>query len=125
MHFAGYKENPHPYMVRASLFVTPSRFEGFGLVLAEALAVGAPTIAADCKSGPREILVDGRYGRLVPVEDAAALAEEIGDLWGDSMKRDMLASRARERAVAFDQQNFIDSWERLVRQTARKRNKAN
>ena len=73
----GFAPNPFPYMARADLFVLSSRFEGFANVLAEALAVGTPCVATDCKSGPREILASGKYGRLVPTSDAHALADAI------------------------------------------------
>jgi glycosyltransferase involved in cell wall biosynthesis len=73
----GFIENPYPYMARASVFVLSSRWEGLPGVLVEAMACGTPLVAADCPSGPREILADGKYGRLVPVHDVNALAEAI------------------------------------------------
>lgn len=73
----GFVGNPYPYMARASLFVLSSRWEGLPTVLIEALYCGAPLIATDCPSGPREILADGQYGQLVPVGDVAALARAI------------------------------------------------
>ena len=73
----GFVENPYMYMARASVFVLSSRWEGLPTVLIEALYCGAPLIATDCPSGPREILEDGKYGRLVPVGDVPALAQAI------------------------------------------------
>jgi glycosyltransferase involved in cell wall biosynthesis len=73
----GFVENPYAYMSRASVFVLCSRWEGLPTVLIEALYCGAPVIATDCPSGPREILRDGQYGRLVPVGNAEALAGAI------------------------------------------------
>ena len=73
----GFVTNPYPYMAQASLFVLSSRWEGLPGVLIEALCCGTPVISTDCPSGPREILADGRYGQVVPVEDAAALARAI------------------------------------------------
>jgi glycosyltransferase involved in cell wall biosynthesis len=73
----GFVVNPYPYMARASLFVLSSRWEGLPGVLIEALYCGAPLIATDCPSGPREILAGGQYGQLVPVGDADALARAI------------------------------------------------
>jgi glycosyltransferase involved in cell wall biosynthesis len=73
----GWVENPYPYMARASVFVLSSRWEGLPGVLIEALYCGAPLIATDCPSGPREILAEGRYGQLVPVGDVTALARAI------------------------------------------------
>jgi glycosyltransferase involved in cell wall biosynthesis len=74
---AGYAANPYPAMAAADAFVLSSRREGLPTVLLEALALGAPIVATDCPSGPREILEDGRLGRLVPPRDPAALAEAM------------------------------------------------
>lgn len=73
----GYAANPFAYMSKARLVALSSIREGCPNVLVEALAVGAPIVATDCESGPREILQDGRYGRLVPVGDTDALAEAV------------------------------------------------
>jgi glycosyltransferase involved in cell wall biosynthesis len=73
----GFVENPYAYMSRASVYVMSSRWEGLPTVLIEALYCGAPVVSTDCPSGPREILADGRYGCLAPLQDPAALAGRI------------------------------------------------
>lgn len=73
----GFISPPYPYMAHAALFVLPSRWEGMPVVLIEALALGTPVVATDCPSGPRELLDGGRYGDLVPVGNADALAAAI------------------------------------------------
>jgi glycosyltransferase involved in cell wall biosynthesis len=73
----GFAVNPYAYMAKASLLVVSSAWEGSPNVLVEALAVGTPVVATACRSGPREILQDERYGPLVPVGDAEAMAAAI------------------------------------------------
>ena len=74
---AGAVPNPFAYMSRSSVFVLSSAWEALPTVLIEALAVGIPVVATDCVAGPREILLDGQLGQLVPVGDAAALAAAV------------------------------------------------
>lgn len=76
---AGYRANPLPYYRQADLFCLPSRYEGLPNALAEAIACRVPVLAADCPSGPRELLSGGQYGGLVPANDPAALAAAIAD----------------------------------------------
>jgi glycosyltransferase involved in cell wall biosynthesis len=73
----GFASNPFAYMARAGVFVLSSAWEGMPGALIQAAACGAPVVATDCESGPREVLQDGRYGRLVPVGNPAALADAI------------------------------------------------
>ena len=61
---AGFIHNPLPYLRAARLFVLSSKWEGFGLVVAEALACGTPVVSTNCPSGPAEILENGKYGIL-------------------------------------------------------------
>lgn len=77
VHLLGYSSNALAYMRQSAVFVLSSVAEGFGNVIVEALACGTPVISTDCPHGPREILVDGRYGTLVPVGDVDALARAM------------------------------------------------
>lgn len=76
---AGFTNTPMEQMCAAHAFVLSSRFEGFGLVLVEALRSGTNVISTDCPYGPAELLENGRYGTLAPVEDAEALAAAMID----------------------------------------------
>lgn len=73
----GFVSNPFSYLKHSGAFVLSSLWEGLPTVLIEALALGVPIVAVDCKSGPFEILEGGKYGRLVPVGDAEALADAM------------------------------------------------
>jgi len=77
VRMVGHKANPYPYFRAADLFVLSSLYEGNPLVLIEALIIGTPVISTDCRSGPREVLLDGQLGALVPVNDVNALAKSI------------------------------------------------
>jgi glycosyltransferase involved in cell wall biosynthesis len=77
VELAGHVSNPFPFMKQAALFVLSSAWEGSPNALIQAMALGVPVVATDCWSGPRDILKDGRFGPLVPVGDADALAEAM------------------------------------------------
>lgn len=103
----GFVPDPWPLMAHADAFVLPSRFEGLPNALIQALALGAPVVATDCRSGPREILDGGRFGRLVPVDDHEALADAIHatllagatpvpSTWVDQYRSDRVAAQYAE-----------------------------
>ncbi|QVQ27212.1 glycosyltransferase [Achromobacter deleyi] len=98
---AGHIDNPFPMIAGAGAFALTSIRESFGNVLVEALCLGVPVISTDCPHGPAEILDAGRYGLLVPVGDAAALAEAVRRLAYDGDMRKKLAAQGPERADAF------------------------
>jgi glycosyltransferase involved in cell wall biosynthesis/SAM-dependent methyltransferase len=97
----GFQSNPFKYMAAADLFVLSSLFEGFGNVIVEAMACGAPVVAADCPYGPAEIISDGETGLLVPPADAGRLAEAILRVLTDEPLRERLRRAGAERARDF------------------------
>lgn len=92
----GFVENPFAFMGRASVFVLSSAWEGFGNVLAEALACGCPVVSTDCPNGPAEVLQYGAFGSLVPVGNDKALAEAIHTVLDNPPDPEQLRSRASE-----------------------------
>jgi glycosyltransferase involved in cell wall biosynthesis len=77
INMPGFVPNPYSFMAHAAIFILSSRWEGLPTVVVEAMALGVPIISTDCPSGPREILQDGIYGKLVPVDNPFALADAI------------------------------------------------
>jgi len=73
----GFVANPYQYMKRAAVFVLSSRWEALPTVLIEAMACGCPVVSTDCPSGPAEILENGKWGRLAPVQSPEPLAKAI------------------------------------------------
>jgi glycosyltransferase involved in cell wall biosynthesis len=73
----GFQPEVYAYMAWAAVFALSSEWEGLPTVLIEALALSRSIVSTDCPSGPREILQQGRLGRLVPVHDPEALGEAI------------------------------------------------
>lgn len=96
IELAGRKENPFPYMQRAKVLVLTSSYEGLGNVLVEAMALGTPLVSTDCPHGPREILENGRFGALVPLDDPVSLSEAILNTMKNPVEREILM-KATER----------------------------
>ena len=90
----GFKLNPFAYMSKAKVFALSSRYEGFPNVLVQAMACGTPVVSTDCRSGPREILEDGKWGPLVPVGDWRAMARAIIETLNNPVPSNRLVSRA-------------------------------
>ncbi len=102
--------NPFPYVARSAVFALSSKWEGLPTSLIEALACETPVVATDCKSGPAEILDGGRYGKLVPTSDPAALAEAIRFTMQYPISADVLKQRAED----FDEQRGVAQYIRLL-----------
>ena len=98
----GFAANPYPWFRVARVLAMSSRFEGLPTVLLEALALGLRVVSTDCPSGPREILRDGRLGRLVAVGDPDALAGALVAALRDPSvpDPDLAIARFRPRRVA-------------------------
>jgi glycosyltransferase involved in cell wall biosynthesis len=138
--FWGFSDNPFPLLARADVFAFPSLWEGLGNVLIESMAIGLPVVAADCHSGPREVLT-GRlepreshrpewaaYGILAPVCDGVfrgakeplryeeiQWAEVLSELLEDGGARRRYGQQGRLRARDFDLDRITGQWRQLLR----------
>jgi glycosyltransferase involved in cell wall biosynthesis len=111
VYFAGFQLQPAAFIRHARMLVLSSRHEGFGTVLVEALACGVPVVSTDCDYGPSEILRGGALGRLVAVDDAAALAEAMIATLGDHQDRGALIGRAADFAPARIARSYVAMWQ--------------
>ena len=112
--FIGFHINPFAYMSKARVFVLPSHYEGFPNSLAQAMACGTPVVSTDCPSGPREILEDGKWGRLVPVGDPRALADATIETLRSPIESSLLVSRSR----AYSAETSIDRYMEVLANVA-------
>ena len=106
----GFRVNPFAYMSKSNVFVLSSRYEGLPTVVIEAMASGTPVVSTDCRSGPREILENGKWGHLVPVGDWHAMAEAILDTLDNPIPSDHLISRAS----AFSAEASVDRYMEIL-----------
>ena len=97
--FVGFKNNPYSWMAKAHVFVLSSLSEGLSSVLIEAMACGTPVVSTDCPHGPREVLQDGKFGRLVPVGDYKQLSFAILETLKNSIPSDLLIKRASDFSI--------------------------
>lgn len=96
-----------------SAFLTmSSHYEGFPMVLIEAMACGAPGVCFDFKCGPKDIIRDGENGLIVPEGDVPALARAMERLMRDDALRAQMSARAREVTETYSEENVMKQWEK-------------
>ena len=98
---------------KSSIFVLSSRFEGFGLVLAEAMSCGLPCISFDCPYGPRDIITNEEDGILVENGNIMALAKALKRLMADENLRQSMGEKAIINVARYDSSNIMNRWEEL------------
>lgn len=109
----GFKENPYPYLADSSLFVMSSHYEGYPVVLVEAMALGKAVVSTNC-TGPNEALDGGKYGILVPAGDEKALALAIRQMVENKTMLSTYSSLSKERAKIFNLRESMRQIELLL-----------
>ena len=100
-------------MQENSIFVFPSRYEGFGLVLIEAMTNRVPCVSFDCPYGPSDIITDGEDGFLVPNGNIQAMADKICFLIENEKVRKKMGQKAHQSAMRYAPENIMPMWEKL------------
>ncbi len=118
VHMPGFFENPWAIMKRAEAFVLPSRWEGFGNVVGEAIALGLPAIVSDCDFGPSEIVRHEREGLVVPVDDVDGFREAIRRLLERDELRERFASAGVARSETFHVSSIVTQYCDVFEQVA-------
>lgn len=111
--FAGRVSDMEDCYRSASFFVLPSRSEGFGMALTEAMYFSLPAVSYNCMAGPGEIIRDGETGFLVKPGDVRVFADRMELLMKDPELRKRMGARARSSVERFDKEGILDEWERL------------
>lgn len=101
--------------LESSIYVMSSRFEGFGMVLIEAMACGVPCISFDCPHGPSYIIKDGEDGILVKNGNVEKLADAISSLIMDKERRMAMGKAAKRNIARYSQENIMQQWENLFK----------
>jgi glycosyltransferase involved in cell wall biosynthesis len=107
--FSGYIEDSSIFFRNSDFFISASLSEAFGNTVAEAICAGCQVVSSDCNYGPREILGDDEYGKLVPLKDPEAIAQAIRDLHRNPVPIQKLLTRCKEYDPEFIVNNVIST----------------
>ena len=113
--FHGIQKNPYPFLKFADLFILSSRYEGFGMVLIEAMSFGIPCVSFDCNYGPSDIIKNNEDGFLVKNGDENDFAEKLQLLMKDENLRREKGEKARVNVERFLPENVVKNWDELFK----------
>ncbi len=119
MILAGPTEDVPGEMAQASIYVLSSRFEGFPLVLIEAMSKAMAVVAFDCPTGPRDIVDDHRNGLLVPAQDVEGLTAAMLEMVGDEELRRRCGAAALETARDYTMAAIGPKWDEMLQELVR------
>jgi len=110
VYLPGWVEDPIPFIESSDLLVLSSDYEGFGLVIIEALSVGVNVVSTNCKTGPSEILKGGEFGFLCAVNDEKSLSSSIKE----ALKKPLPKNKLLERASDFSPRKITEEYEKIL-----------
>jgi glycosyltransferase involved in cell wall biosynthesis len=119
VHFHNPVKNIQEKYMDSSIYVMSSRFEGFGMVLIEAMACGVTCVSFDCQHGPRDIIRHKQDGFIVPNGDVVALSNAIANLIEDETLRKNMGAKAKENVKRFLPETIVKEWDKLFKSLAR------
>ena len=114
VRFLGWKDNPFKYLSKCDLFILPSLYEGFPIVILEAMACGIPVIATRCTQGLEEIIDDHKTGILVPPRDVGALSDSIQNMLSDKKLCEEIRCNSYEKIKEFDIPRVTAQYEEVL-----------
>jgi glycosyltransferase involved in cell wall biosynthesis len=109
-------KNIEEKFLESSIFAFSSRFEGFGMVLIEAMACGVPCVSFDCPCGPSSIIKENKDGFLVANGDTVAFAEKLLELIQNDEKRKLMGSAAKENGKRYLPEIIMSQWDTLFKE---------
>lgn len=110
----GWRNNVFPYLKKADIFVLPSRYEGFGQVLLEAMALGIPTVSTDAPFGPGEILKFGKYGLVLSKNKSNVMGKTIDLILSSKKEWKRLSLAGSSRVKDFSPTNILPRYKELI-----------
>jgi glycosyltransferase involved in cell wall biosynthesis len=113
VHLCGFRRNPWSYIARADVFALTSRYEGFGNVLAEAMACGVAVVATT-SAGTLEIVTSGTNGLLVEPHEPAAFAAALARVLDDEVLRRCLSETGRRHAEQYRTESVVLAYDRVL-----------
>ena len=114
LEFIGNVKDIEAYYEKAAIFVLPSRNEGFGMVLIEAMAYETPVVSFSCKAGPKDIITDGKDGFLVATGDYRGFADKMRCLMESGELREQMGRNAKKSTDRFCVDGILVQWEELL-----------
>lgn len=109
----GNEKNIQSKYLENSIYVMSSRYEGFGMVLIEAMSCGLPLISFDCPCGPKDIIKDGENGFLVEFGNIEEMAEKINYLIENEEKRIEMGKKSKELSYNYSEEKIMNQWKEL------------